>query len=179
MAAAASPTAVAAPVTSTEELDQQERSNKKVKCTGMSGIDFSKLIPLEERLFPDEPRRKESYKFMLTGQSSEAEMTEPDRKDWDGFLFEDSDPEDEDEEDPFCPTIRLSSADKRRIYQRWKQTLIIKLLGKKDYDRVLYDGPWIVADHVLTVRKWQPRFDPDEAIIDRAILWVQIPKALS
>ncbi|KAJ4834716.1 hypothetical protein Tsubulata_007671 [Turnera subulata] len=150
-----------------------------------------------------------SYKFMLTGQSSEAEMTEPDREDWDGFLSEDSDPEDEEEEDPFCPTIRLSSADKRRIYQRWKQTLIIKLLGKKvgyrflhrtlmnqwkpkgeiimadmgndfyllqfhndqDYDRVLYDGPWIVADHVLTVRKWQPRFDLDEVTIDRAILW--------
>ncbi|KAJ4827210.1 hypothetical protein Tsubulata_023733 [Turnera subulata] len=45
-----------------------------------------------------------------------------------------------------------------------------------DYNRVLYDGPWIVADHVLNVRKWQPRFDPDEAAIDRAVIWVQIPK---
>ncbi|KAJ4822858.1 hypothetical protein Tsubulata_005336, partial [Turnera subulata] len=42
-------------------------------------------------------------------------------------FFKDSDPEDEEEKDPFCPTICLSSADKRR----WKQTLIIKLLGKK------------------------------------------------
>ncbi|KAJ4845073.1 hypothetical protein Tsubulata_045516, partial [Turnera subulata] len=52
--------------------------------------------------------------------------------DLEGFVFEDSDNKDEDDEDPYCPTIRLSSSD------------------KKNYNRVLYDGPWIVANHVLT-----------------------------
>ncbi|KAJ4844588.1 hypothetical protein Tsubulata_038190 [Turnera subulata] len=214
MAAAVDHMVAAAPKTSSEEADQRDRSHKKVKRTDALNIDFSVQVSPADRLFPEDPKRKGSYKYMLTGQSSEEAMPDAKQEDSDGFLSEESDPEDEDEEDPFCPTIRLSSTDKKRIYQRWKNSLIIKLLGKKvgyhflhrtlmnqwkprgeiimadmgndfyllqfntkqDYNRVLYDGPWIVADHVLTVRKWQPRFDPDEATIDRAVIWVQIPK---
>ncbi|KAJ4847099.1 hypothetical protein Tsubulata_024172 [Turnera subulata] len=53
---------------------------------------------------------------------------------------------------------------------------LLQFTTEEDYKHVLYDGPWLVADHVLIVRKWQPRFDPDEATIDRAVLRVQIPK---
>ncbi|KAJ4823442.1 hypothetical protein Tsubulata_023131 [Turnera subulata] len=170
-----------------EETDQQERS--------------------KERLFPVEPKRKGSYKAMLAGSFKEVEMEELLPADEDGFPSEVSNPED-DADDPYCPTILLSSSDKKRIYQRWKDTLIVKLLGKKvgyrflyrtlmnqwrpkeeiamadmgidfylfqfnneyDFSRVLYDRPWIVADHVLVVRKSQPRFDPDEAVIDRVVV---------
>jgi len=28
-----------------------------------------------------------------------------------------------------------------------------------DYDHVLFDGPWMVADQYITVRQWQANFD--------------------
>lgn len=43
-----------------------------------------------------------------------------------------SDDEDmNDEEDPECPTIKLSKEEKRRLRQPWQQTLIIKVLGRR------------------------------------------------
>ncbi|KAJ4824422.1 hypothetical protein Tsubulata_032607 [Turnera subulata] len=51
-----------------------------------------------------------------------------------------------------------------------------RLFPEEPKRKVLFDGPWMVADYVLTVRRWQPRFDPDEAVIDRASVWVQLPK---
>ncbi|KAJ4842246.1 hypothetical protein Tsubulata_028698 [Turnera subulata] len=120
-----------------------------------------------------------------------------------GYFLEASDSDDEEDGDPYLPTIRLTYGDKKRFYRRWKDTLVVKWLGKRvgyrflhhtlvnqwrphgeiimadmdndfyllqftnnlDYNRELYDGPWIIADHVLIVRRWQPCFDLDEAHI--------------
>ncbi|KAJ4847100.1 hypothetical protein Tsubulata_024173 [Turnera subulata] len=101
---------------SSEEVDQRERSNKKVKRTDVLAIDFSQPIAPEERLFPEEPRRKGSYKFMLTGQSPGVAEEDIAADDLEGFFSDESDPEDDVDEDPFSPTIRLSSSDKKRIY---------------------------------------------------------------
>ncbi|KAJ4828024.1 hypothetical protein Tsubulata_035103 [Turnera subulata] len=194
------------------EADQQERSNKKAKRIG-EGNEADKGFEGQDRLFTDETRRKISYKSMLSGRPAMEAMDDVPLEEEDEY-WSDSDPEEDDDEDPFCPTILLSSADKQRIYKRWRNTLIVKLLGKRvgyrflhrslmnqwkprgeiimadmgndfyllqfnteyDYNRVLYDGPWLVADHVLTVRRWQPCFDPDEAVIDKAVVWIQFPK---
>ncbi|KAJ4836147.1 hypothetical protein Tsubulata_038857 [Turnera subulata] len=198
---------------STEEADLQAHSNKKVKRMASTGGASTQEIA-DDVLFPEEPRRKNSYVAMLTGRSSEAAMEDVFDDVQEDCFSEDFDSGDEEDDDPFCPTIRLTSSDKKRIYRRWKDTLIVKLLGKSvgyrflhrtlmnqwkprgeivmadmgndfyllqftneyDYNRVLYDGPWIVADHVLIVRRWQPQFDPDDAIIDKAVVWVQLPK---
>ncbi|KAJ4842083.1 hypothetical protein Tsubulata_009435 [Turnera subulata] len=213
MAAVTSSTASDADALSVEETDQQERSTKKAKRTGERS-EVTGMSVEDERLPSDEPRRKISYKSMLSGRSTTKGMEDVPVDDGDEYWSEESDPEDEDDEDPYCPTILLSSADKKRIYKRWKNTLIVKLLGKRvgyrflhrslmyqwkprgeiimadmgndfyllqfnteyDYNRVLFDGPWLVADHVLMVRRWQPCFDPDEAVIDKAIVWIQLPK---
>ncbi|KAF2316213.1 hypothetical protein GH714_041554 [Hevea brasiliensis] len=62
-----------------------------------------------------------------------------------------------------CPTIRLTNIEKRVLQQPWKFTVILK----NEYERVLSDGPWMVAGHYLTVRQWRPNFDPDLAQIKR------------
>ncbi|KAJ4848787.1 hypothetical protein Tsubulata_025771 [Turnera subulata] len=31
---------------------------------------------------------------------------------------------------------------------------LLQFSNGQDYNRVLYDGPWIIADHVLTVHRW-------------------------
>lgn len=38
-----------------------------------------------------------------------------------------------------------------------------------------FGGPWMVADHYLTVRTWHPNFDPFEASIDKVAVWVRLP----
>ncbi|KAJ4833381.1 hypothetical protein Tsubulata_032955 [Turnera subulata] len=45
-----------------------------------------------------------------------------------------------------------------------------------DYERVLYEGPWLIGDHVVAVKRWVPHFDPDATAIDKVVTWVQIPK---
>ncbi|KAG6764948.1 hypothetical protein POTOM_028962 [Populus tomentosa] len=42
-----------------------------------------------------------------------------------------------------------------------------KFSNAEDRDFALFEGPWMVADHYLTVRRWHPNFDPDEATIER------------
>jgi hypothetical protein len=121
------------------------------------------------------------------------------------------DEEDEDEED--CPVIKLSAEEKKRIRSPWRQTLIVKVMGRRvgymylikrlktlwkiqtdlelvdlgndfflakfanevDKEYALYNGPWMIADHYLTVRTWHPNFDPYEAKIDKVAVWVRLP----
>ncbi|KAJ4846895.1 hypothetical protein Tsubulata_026220 [Turnera subulata] len=53
---------------------------------------------------------------------------------------------------------------------------LLRFTVDADYDRVLFDGPWMVGDHVVAVRRWQPHFCPDTAKIDKVATWIQIPK---
>jgi hypothetical protein len=46
---------------------------------------------------------------------------------------------------------------------------------KEDYDYALTGGPWPIADHYLTVRKWRPNFKPAEDVITKVAAWVRIP----
>ena len=49
----------------------------------------------------------------------------------DSWLLEDEEADDSKEEDDHdCPSIKLSKEEKARIRKPWKNTLIIKLLGK-------------------------------------------------
>jgi hypothetical protein len=98
------------------------------------------------------------------------------------------DKEDEDEED--CLVIKLSVEEKKRIRFLWRQTLIVKVMGRRvgymylikrlktlwkiqtnlelvdlgnefflarfaneaDKEHALYNGPWMIANHYLTVK---------------------------
>ena len=117
----------------------------------------------------------------------------------------------EDESD--CPTIHVSKSEKARLRSPWKQTIIVKVLGKRigyyylekrlraiwrpkaamdvvaiendfflvkftqyeDYAFALYEGPWMIADHYLTVRKWCPNFDPETATTNSILAWIHFP----
>ncbi|KAJ4851322.1 hypothetical protein Tsubulata_029434 [Turnera subulata] len=89
---------------SRKEIDQQERSNKKAKRVDEADAS-SLLLDSDDRLFPEEPRRKTSYRSMLTGNSTKSMMKDALPEDLEGFVSEDSDPEDEVDENPYCPTI--------------------------------------------------------------------------
>ncbi|KAI8024284.1 Perakine reductase [Camellia lanceoleosa] len=39
---------------------------------------------------------------------------------------------------------------------------LVRLSNRDDYDHVLFDGPWVIAGHYLSIRKWRPEFRPSE-----------------
>ncbi|XP_028789610.1 uncharacterized protein LOC114745620 [Neltuma alba] len=43
------------------------------------------------------------------------------------------------------------------------------------YKRVLFEGPWAVAQHSILVQKWSPYFDPFHNPLGRIATWVRIP----
>ncbi|KAJ4850545.1 hypothetical protein Tsubulata_019083 [Turnera subulata] len=131
MAAAAGHAVTANPEASQEETDQQERNNKKVKRSENNLETTIPMVVPEGPLFPDQPRGKTSYRAMLGGRSADVDMSDGLQEVLKGYLSEESHPEDEDDDDHFFPTVGLTSNDKKRIYRRWQNTLIIKLLGKR------------------------------------------------
>ncbi|XP_021734047.1 uncharacterized protein LOC110700755 [Chenopodium quinoa] len=44
-----------------------------------------------------------------------------------------------------------------------------------DYNHVLTQGPWMLDDNYLTIRKWIPNFIPDDAPMHFLTAWVRIP----
>ncbi|XP_021741187.1 uncharacterized protein LOC110707488 [Chenopodium quinoa] len=55
---------------------------------------------------------------------------------------------------------------------------IARFTNKADYNYVLSQGPWLLDDNYLTIRKWIPNFIPDEAPIKILTAWVRIPNLL-
>ena len=135
-------------------------------------------------------------------------------EDTDDWLLEEDDEATDTEEDPCCPQIKISKEEKVRIRRPWKQTLIIKLLGRSigyktllvklsnlwrpkaamdlvamdngffivkfssndGYNYAKYGGPWMIFNHYLMVRPWQPNFETDQVNLQKNLLvWVHIP----
>ncbi|KAL7166469.1 hypothetical protein ACSBR2_037192 [Camellia fascicularis] len=53
---------------------------------------------------------------------------------------------------------------------------LIKFEMQADCSRVYTEGPWIIMDHYLTVRRWEPDFKPSETGEVATALWVRFPQ---
>ncbi|XP_061355918.1 uncharacterized protein LOC133300403 [Gastrolobium bilobum] len=133
-------------------------------------------------------------------------MEEEEESQWGALLEIDS-------EDHMCPTYKVTKEKLKQDCQKWRKSLIIKLMGKRlntrflmtrlkhmwvlrsnyelidldndfllirfmdeqDYQHVLHDGPWIVADHYVVVQRWRPLFDPYDESFKKLAVWVRIP----
>lgn len=49
---------------------------------------------------------------------------------------------------------------------------IAKFAFLEDRECALKGGPWTFQGHYLSIRDWVPHFNPREATIDRAAIWV-------
>ena len=128
---------------SAEERDQLSRSTKKMKRVGDSspGDDaVDEMVLSSPRNSMDahavnpnsDVRKIVSYKDTL--QRNNPNLTFETR---DNPIWMVDDPDDisdddapEDEEDPLCPTILLTAADKRLLRETWKHALIIRMFDK-------------------------------------------------
>lgn len=75
----------------------------------------------------------------------------------------------------------------KRLKKKWELTggLILTDIGHDyfiarfsnigDYNHVLTQGPWMLDDNYLTIRKWVPNFIPDNQPMRFLTAWVRIP----
>lgn len=52
---------------------------------------------------------------------------------------------------------------------------IARFTNLDDLNYVLTQGPWLIDDTYLTIRRWSPNFIPEEASINVLTTWVRIP----
>ena len=52
---------------------------------------------------------------------------------------------------------------------------IARFSDMRDYNHVLTQGPWMLDDNYLTIRKWIPNFIPDDTPLRFLTAWVRIP----
>ncbi|XP_057746093.1 uncharacterized protein LOC130965342 [Arachis stenosperma] len=79
------------------------------------------------------------------------------------------------------------AAMKRRLETMWgrkgcidvidlgQEYYLVKFYSMEDFDFALLEGPWKIYDHYLTVRMWEPNFNPLIASIDKVTAWIRLP----
>ena len=58
----------------------------------------------------------------------------------------------------------------------WDMVDIVKFTNQDDYMMALTGAPWMIFYHYLTVQPWEPNFNPDCGSIEKAAVWVRLPK---
>lgn len=112
-----------------QETDQSSCGNKK-KNIGVDDNDtvMGERIKTTEELPPDntDERRKVSYKETLSPKVVPSITAKPIEEEWD---VSDYNEYDDREDDPDCPTVKISVEENRRLRKEWKKALIVKLMS--------------------------------------------------
>ncbi|XVE64425.1 hypothetical protein DITRI_Ditri07aG0099700 [Diplodiscus trichospermus] len=121
------------------------------------------------------PRRKVSFRDSCMGDKDVTNETSDTQRDLLDDILDDE-MEDGNEDDKECPTVKVSNLEKKKLRSQWRNALIIKLLVTLDeYEKVLFDAPWVIADHYLVVSRWYPNFDPTSFAVSKLAVWVRFP----
>lgn len=51
---------------------------------------------------------------------------------------------------------------------------VVRFAELVDYNKVMYDGPWTILRHYLTVQRWKPEFKTFEETIKKIVVWIRI-----
>ncbi|GKV49251.1 hypothetical protein SLEP1_g56012 [Rubroshorea leprosula] len=52
---------------------------------------------------------------------------------------------------------------------------LVRLQDEEDLKRVIFGGPWFVGPYYLTIRRWEPNFDPMSATFSTTAIWARLP----
>lgn len=50
---------------------------------------------------------------------------------------------------------------------------VVRFMSKEEYERALFDGPWIIADHYLAVSRWYHDLEPKHFHVNNLAVWVR------
>ncbi|XVE98093.1 hypothetical protein REPUB_Repub03eG0075700 [Reevesia pubescens] len=167
-----------------EDMTERERGSKRDRkaleeITNTGYTNLSKQEPLKNAAASV---IKESYRSKLLNQGSvflDAQMEEGE------IVVEDYDSEDDTtDEDLEGPCILLSKEENKQS-SNYGQAVDLdndfycfRFSNESDFNHVLLGGPWVIANHYLTVRRWNPCFRPEEATINSVAAWIRFPGML-
>lgn len=52
---------------------------------------------------------------------------------------------------------------------------LVRFNDLADYNFALSGGPWLIFDHYLAIRSWEPNFNPYGATINKLAAWIRLP----
>ncbi|XP_061355743.1 uncharacterized protein LOC133300236 [Gastrolobium bilobum] len=53
---------------------------------------------------------------------------------------------------------------------------LVRFENKKDMEFAFTAGSWVIFDHCLAIRSWEPDFQPFQATINRVMAWIRLPE---
>lgn len=54
----------------------------------------------------------------------------------------------------------------------------MKFESDEDYKHLLFEGPWMVADHYLLIQRWWPNFLKNAYKVTKVVVWIRIMELL-
>nr|POF15884.1 uncharacterized protein CFP56_17124 [Quercus suber] len=55
-----------------------------------------------------------------------------------------------------------------------KEFYLTRFSCKEDHDMVLRKGPWFVGEHFLSIRPWEPNFQPSSTNVSSIAVWIRL-----
>ncbi|XP_019171914.1 PREDICTED: uncharacterized protein LOC109167348 [Ipomoea nil] len=52
---------------------------------------------------------------------------------------------------------------------------LVRFSSIDDLEFAMYEGPWMVLDHYLIMKPWEPDFDPYNDATEKILAWVRVP----
>ncbi|CAN1181082.1 hypothetical protein LINPERHAP2_LOCUS35156 [Linum perenne] len=52
---------------------------------------------------------------------------------------------------------------------------VAKFMDTEDYERALFEGPWLIGDHYIVAEEWRPNFEPGYSVVNKIRAWVRLP----
>ncbi|CAN1269599.1 hypothetical protein LINPERPRIM_LOCUS13641, partial [Linum perenne] len=52
---------------------------------------------------------------------------------------------------------------------------VIRFQSTEDYERAMFGGPWMVADHYVVCEEWRPYFRPEDSALSKLRVWICLP----
>ncbi|GKV19211.1 hypothetical protein SLEP1_g29500 [Rubroshorea leprosula] len=144
-----------------QEADLLIRSVKRIKGDGNPPI-------AEEYQLYEAPPKQLSYIDMVSCLEPAAILCDSSNRE--EILDKDSDHEDDGIKAQWKPRGKMDCIDLGLDF------FLIRFHEKEDLNRVLHGGPWFVGPHFLTIRKWEPSFDPAKATFTITAIWARLPR---
>lgn len=52
---------------------------------------------------------------------------------------------------------------------------IVKLARREEYERALFEGPWMIGENYLHVQRWKSNFCPESEVTSSLLVWIRFP----
>ncbi|KAK4729524.1 hypothetical protein R3W88_022512 [Solanum pinnatisectum] len=67
-------------------------------------------------------------------------------------------------------------SEKINLIDLGEEFYLIKLSWPENFEKILHKGPWFIVSQFISVRKWEPKFNPSQSHINFSTVWIRLPE---